>query len=95
MLKDLKLAQEAAAASGAATPLGAQAEALYALYLGHTRFITRGEFRESSQLCWTADKLLREECTGVAWEVTLANLYGNAGLIHLGEWAEARRRAER
>jgi 3-hydroxyisobutyrate dehydrogenase len=32
MLKDLKLAQEAAAKSGAATPLGAQAEALYALF---------------------------------------------------------------
>jgi 3-hydroxyisobutyrate dehydrogenase len=32
MLKDLKLAQEAAARSGATTPLGAQAEALYALY---------------------------------------------------------------
>lgn len=31
MLKDLKLAQEAAAKSGAATPLGAQAEATYAL----------------------------------------------------------------
>ena len=37
MLKDLKLAQDAAARSGAATPLGAQAEALYALFdrLGH------------------------------------------------------------
>jgi len=37
MLKDLKLAQEAAAKSGAATPMGAQAEALYALFenLGH------------------------------------------------------------
>ncbi len=37
MLKDLKLAQDAAAKSGAATPLGAQAEALYALFngLGH------------------------------------------------------------
>jgi len=32
MLKDLKLAQEAAASSGAATPMGAQAEALYALF---------------------------------------------------------------
>jgi 3-hydroxyisobutyrate dehydrogenase len=32
MLKDLRLAQEAAAKSGAATPLGAQAEALYALF---------------------------------------------------------------
>ncbi len=39
MLKDLKLAQEAAAVAGAATPLGAQAEALYALFdrLGHGR----------------------------------------------------------
>ena len=34
MLKDLKLAQEAAAKVGAATPLGAQAEALYALFDG-------------------------------------------------------------
>jgi 3-hydroxyisobutyrate dehydrogenase len=32
MLKDLKLAQEAAAKTGAATPLGAQAEAIYALF---------------------------------------------------------------
>lgn len=32
MLKDLKLAQEAAARSGASTPLAAQAEALYALF---------------------------------------------------------------
>jgi 3-hydroxyisobutyrate dehydrogenase len=32
MLKDLKLAQGAAAAAGAATPLGAQAAALYALF---------------------------------------------------------------
>jgi len=34
MLKDLKLAQEAAAKSGASTPMGAQAEALYALFAG-------------------------------------------------------------
>ena len=32
MLKDLKLAQAAAASNGASTPLGAQAEALYALW---------------------------------------------------------------
>lgn len=32
MLKDLKLAQAAAAQAGAATPMGAQAEALYALF---------------------------------------------------------------
>jgi 3-hydroxyisobutyrate dehydrogenase len=34
MLKDLKLAQDAAAKAGASTPLGAQAEALYALFGG-------------------------------------------------------------
>jgi 3-hydroxyisobutyrate dehydrogenase len=32
MLKDLKLAQAAAARAGATTPMGAQAEALYALF---------------------------------------------------------------
>jgi 3-hydroxyisobutyrate dehydrogenase len=35
MLKDLKLAQDAARASGASTPLGAAAAALYSLYVGH------------------------------------------------------------
>lgn len=34
MLKDLKLAQEAAHAAGVATPLGASAQALYAMYAG-------------------------------------------------------------
>ena len=32
MLKDLKLAMDSAAAAGASTPLGAQAEALYAMF---------------------------------------------------------------
>jgi 3-hydroxyisobutyrate dehydrogenase len=32
MLKDLKLAQDAAAKAGAATPMGAQAEGLYAMF---------------------------------------------------------------
>ncbi len=32
MLKDLKLAQDAAAKAGASTPMGAQAEAIYALF---------------------------------------------------------------
>jgi 3-hydroxyisobutyrate dehydrogenase len=35
MLKDLKLAQEAAGASGANTPLGAEAAQLYALWVAH------------------------------------------------------------
>lgn len=34
MLKDLKLAQQAASAAGAVTPLGAEAASLYALYAG-------------------------------------------------------------
>jgi len=35
MLKDLKLAQDAARMAGAATPLGAEAAALYGLYVAH------------------------------------------------------------
>jgi len=34
MLKDLKLAQDAARSAGAVTPLGAEATALYGLYAG-------------------------------------------------------------
>jgi len=37
MLKDLKLAQEAARASGATTPMGAEAASLYGLYAAHGR----------------------------------------------------------
>jgi 3-hydroxyisobutyrate dehydrogenase len=38
MLKDLRLAQEAASGAGASTPLGAEAAQLYALYVaaGHS-----------------------------------------------------------
>ena len=35
MLKDLRLAQDAARSAGATTPLGAEAAALYGLYVGH------------------------------------------------------------
>jgi 3-hydroxyisobutyrate dehydrogenase len=35
MLKDLRLAQEAAQTAGVATPLGAEAAAIYGLYVGH------------------------------------------------------------
>ena len=35
MLKDLKLAQDAARAANTATPLGAEAAALYGLFCGH------------------------------------------------------------
>jgi len=35
MLKDLKLAQDAARSAGATTPMGAEAAALYGLYCGH------------------------------------------------------------
>jgi 3-hydroxyisobutyrate dehydrogenase len=34
MLKDLRLAQEAALAAGAATPLGAEAAQIYSLFAG-------------------------------------------------------------
>lgn len=47
MLKDLKLAQEAAARAGAATPLGAEAAALYQLFCnaGHGDLDFSGVFR--------------------------------------------------
>jgi len=35
MVKDLKLAQDAARAAGATTPLGAEAAALYGLFVGN------------------------------------------------------------
>jgi len=73
MLKDLKLAQEAAAKSGAATPLGAQAEATYALFerlgFGAKDFsailqMLRGELAGLEQLSRSAEAGVGDKLNG-------------------------------
>jgi len=51
-----------------------------------------GAWRSAAELCEQAAEVLRERCTGVAWEITVANRYRLTALLHLGELAEVSRR---
>jgi len=52
-----------------------------------------GRFSESLEHCLEAQRMLREHCTGVAWETELAELYELHSLSHLGRWADLATRA--
>ncbi len=53
----------------------------------------QGRFAESLEHCRAAQQMLREHCTGVAWETELAELYELHSLSHLGHWADLATRA--
>jgi len=53
-----------------------------------------GRFAESHANCLEAQALLREHCTGVTWEIELAQLYELHSLSHLGRYTELSRRAQ-
>lgn len=47
-----------------------------------------GDWRKARDLCQRADVMLREQCTGVAWELSIAHLYALFALSYLGELRE-------
>jgi len=51
-----------------------------------------GRFREGVKLCDRAEEILRERCTGVAWERDTAEIFSLTCLVMLGEWQELARR---
>ena len=51
-----------------------------------------GDFERSATLCEAADKILREQCTGVQWELTTCQIFLLTSLTYLGETAEVVRR---
>ena len=53
---------------------------------------THGRWSEARRLLDGAEAQLRERCTGVAWEIDMAQMYGLASLFFLGEVAELARR---
>ncbi len=48
----------------------------------------RGEFEKGRRFSDQAESVLREQCTGVAWELDTAQLFGIFCLVWLGEWRE-------
>jgi hypothetical protein len=51
-----------------------------------------GEWRRGTELCEQAEGILREQCTGVVWELTSAQTFLLAGLMFLGEIREVSER---
>jgi serine/threonine protein kinase/tetratricopeptide (TPR) repeat protein len=58
---------------------------------GVSAYLT-GNWRQAAELCERASEVLRDNCTGVMWELTIANRYRLSALLHLGELAEVSRR---
>jgi serine/threonine protein kinase/tetratricopeptide (TPR) repeat protein len=51
-----------------------------------------GTWARAAELCELASEVLRDRCTGVTWELTVANRYRLSALLHLGELVEVSRR---
>jgi serine/threonine protein kinase/tetratricopeptide (TPR) repeat protein len=51
-----------------------------------------GDWKKSAELCERAAEVLRDQCTGVNWELTIAHRFMLSSLMFLGEMVEISRR---
>jgi eukaryotic-like serine/threonine-protein kinase len=51
-----------------------------------------GNWKDAAEYCERAAEVLRDECTGVTWEITIANRFMLTSLLYLGEMVEVSRR---
>jgi serine/threonine protein kinase/tetratricopeptide (TPR) repeat protein len=51
-----------------------------------------GRWKEAAEYCERAAEILRDQCTGVTWELTIANRFMLSSLLYLGELVEVSRR---
>ena len=51
-----------------------------------------GDWKTSAELCERAAEVLRDQCTGVTWELTIAHRFMLSSLMFLGEMREVSRR---
>ena len=51
-----------------------------------------GDWKTAAALCERATEILRDRCTGVTWEVSIAHRFMFSAMIYLGEIAEVSRR---
>ena len=58
---------------------------------GLSAYLT-GHWKEAAELCERAAEVLRDECTGAAWELTVAHRFMLTSLMFLGELTEVGRR---
>jgi serine/threonine protein kinase/tetratricopeptide (TPR) repeat protein len=86
-----------------AAPILEKAEALAArvgqphaiglsVWAGGIAAYAMGEWKKAAERCERAAEILREECTGVMWELTVAHRFMLSALLYLGDIAEISRR---
>jgi len=51
-----------------------------------------GNWKEAAEYCERGAEILRDQCTGVTWEITIANRFMLTSLLYLGEIVEVSRR---
>src|SRR5207302_2050389 len=51
-----------------------------------------GQWREAADLCERSGEVLRDQCTGATWELTVANRFMLTSMMFLGELIEVARR---
>ncbi|MGH9958333.1 MAG: hypothetical protein ACREBC_14570, partial [Pyrinomonadaceae bacterium] len=51
-----------------------------------------GHWKTAAALCERAAEVLRDQCTGVTWELTIANRFMLSAMLYMGEIAEISRR---
>lgn len=51
-----------------------------------------GDWKRAAEFCERASEILRDRCTGVAWELTTANRFMLSAMLYRGEIAEISRR---
>ena len=51
-----------------------------------------GHWKQAAELCGRAAEILRDECTGVTWELAIANRFMLTSMLYLGDMVEVSRR---
>jgi eukaryotic-like serine/threonine-protein kinase len=67
--------------------------ALSIMMAGVARYLIGG-WREACRGCEAADEILRDQCTGVAWETTTAQRFALSSRVYLGDIAVLARRVD-
>ena len=51
-----------------------------------------GHWKDAAEYCERSTEILRDQCTGVTWEITIANRFMLTALLYLGDVVEVSRR---
>jgi serine/threonine protein kinase/tetratricopeptide (TPR) repeat protein len=79
-------------AESLAEQLGSPREVGMAAVTKGSAYCMLGDFERSAELCEQAERILRERCTGVQWELTTCQIFLLTSLTYLGRTGEVVRR---